>query len=178
MERPPDNSPLPNTLFDDIVENLEVPHDTTIEAQQELLEAIQQRHAANRQDAGITLVAIDQLPEEAIGTGPEISLRKWKPSSDTEEISLRINYAAQRSTQEHPVTKNIFISVAKKRDGEAVKPQYGFDISQATLVFNQTAELEDLRKNGYLPNLSADLTGIFDPRTSMTRSPRQTEAED
>ena len=173
MEHTPDDGPLPNTLFDDMVENLEVSHDTTIEAQQELLEAIKQRHNAAQQEAGITLVAIDRLPMEAVGTEPEISLRRLRPSPDIEEMFLRINYSVQQSTQQRPVTKNVFISVAKQRTGEAVTPQKGFDTDQANLVFNQADELTSLQKEGYMPNLSADLSRIFDPRTAMMRAPSQ-----
>jgi len=178
MERTPDNSPSSHSSFDDIVENFEVSlPDKSIEAQRELLEAVIQRHNAAQQEAGITLVAIDQLPMEAVGANPDISLRRYKPSTDSEEMFLRINYPVQRGVQGNSVTKNIFISVATKRTGEAAIPQEGFDNDQANLVFEQAAELKDLQKDGYIPNLSADLTHVFDLRTAMTLAPKQPDTK-
>lgn len=178
MERTPDNSSSDRPSFDDIVENFEVsPPDRSIEAQRELLEAVQGRHDYARQEAGITLVAIDQIPMEAIGPNLDISLRRFKPSTDSEEMFLRINYPDQLGAQGHIITKNIFISLATRRAGEDAVPGEGFDADQASLVFEQADELKRLQAS-YIPNLSADLTHVFDLRTAMQLAPKQSETKD
>ena len=175
MERTPDSNPVPNKSFDDIVSGLEISPETTIESQQELLKEITQRHKAAQQEAGITLVAIDHLPLEAIGTQPEINLRRVKPSPDTEMMFLRVSYEIPRKGQ-LCLNKNIFLNVAEKSIDGNIVPQDGFDMNQAELVFHQAAELQALQKEGFLPRLSADLGSIDDLRSAMMLAPTQPKA--
>lgn len=178
MERTPDNSSSSRSSFDDIVQNFDVsPFDKSIEAQRELLEAVQGRHDYARQEAGITLVAIDQIPMEAIGPNLDISLRRVKPSTDSEEMFLRISYPVPQGNRGNPATKNFFISVAIRRSGEAAIPQDGFDADQASLVFEQADELKHLQSS-HIPNLSADLSHVFDLRSAMMAAPKQPDIQD
>ena len=164
------NNTEPKDPFDEIVANLDITPSTTVKEQRELLENIQQRQETARQAAGLTFVAIDHLPMEAIGHKYDISLRRLIPEIGTEQMFFRIDYPAKDPATGKDFRRNIFVNIGQRSEGQ-VRPFEGFDLNQATLAFDQADELLDLQAQGILPDLQPDVGGIFNLSTGIMRKP-------
>jgi hypothetical protein len=168
MSSPENNNPSSDDQFSDLVADIDITPEASHESQKTLFEAIKRRHDSERQDAEITRIAIDHLPLDAVGTGAGISLRFVKPDPKVEKIFLRINYPITSKNSEAPVTQNIFLDIAQRSEG-IITPINTFSPDQADLVFKQADELTLLRDQGYIPDLTADLSDIFDLSTAMRK---------
>jgi hypothetical protein len=126
--------------------DMEVPR-PTIKEQLELLGLIQQQHAAEREEAGITarLVA-DGLSEDFIGPNLQLALC-CRELPDGEQVLIRASYRdhGQRATR---VTH---FEVARRDLGE-IKPGTGFDEDHARVAIKQADELQQLVAAGVLPD--------------------------
>jgi len=167
-----DPTPHPESdPFDDIARSIDIR--LSIDEQRNLLDELNSRHEQIRQAGGITAVAIDKLPLDAVGNKPKIQLRRSleRPHGDhdpfIEKAFLRLTW-----TDQHRTTHNRFVEVGE-RVGQEIEPDAAFDHDQATLTFNQLDELGALKSEGILPNLQEDFGSIFDPSTAIMalRSP-------
>lgn len=141
----------------------------SIDAQQETLAAIQHQHHQALQESGIMTVVVDKMPESFIGNEPEVSLRRvmrrQSQGSDITEAYISVGCWQQKpdgSKAWHPMS----ISVAQAQDG-VITPMNGFEPEQAALAIQQINELAVLKDQGILPNLSAGLDSVVDPRNGL-----------
>jgi hypothetical protein len=124
----------------------EVPR-PTIKEQLELLGLIQQQHAAEREEAGITarLVA-DGLSEDFIGPNLQLALC-CRELPDGEQVLIRASYR----DHDQRATRVTHFEVAR-RDFGAIRPGDGFDEEHAKVAIKQADELQQLVAAGVLPD--------------------------
>jgi hypothetical protein len=154
----------PNDGFDALVAGFGSP---SIESQQELFGEVHARHLATWRVSGIMgkvharmhaavnerRVGITKVMEDG-PQGSPVEVHGFSvPYLETVEIDPEY-----RTTQE----STEFIEISRTLDGKrtALLP---FGEIDASLIASQVAELEALRDNGDLPNISPELNGIADP---------------
>lgn len=148
---------------------------TSAAEQQDLFNTVEERHARQRNEAGIMHRFVSEMPDRAIGNQPTIHLSVRRIRADNREareISLRGAWVTRNPTTGNDVHDNFTLAVAYA-NGDKVDPAMGFDDTQANLVVQQIDELEKLRQEKILPNLNADCTGITDLSKAIAALPDQ-----
>lgn len=137
----------------------------TIEEQRRMLAGLQRAHHEAWRAEGIMQVVADMLPESFIDAGTTLELRQVRRRG----TGLWEQYIAAQ----HPGSNQLQVIGVSLRQDDMIDPQPGFTLDQARLVNRQLDELNELRKQGTLPHLSADGARIDDPSTAMTLLPKQ-----
>ena len=140
-------------------------HKTSIGKQRKILEVVREVHQRELSEAGVLYRALERLPGADAGQNARFISALTAGTGEIYLLATRDGESASR---------RVSVGRIEKHPGESDRcaPNKGFQLSDVKLMVSQFRQLEELKKDGTLPDLMT--TGLFDIHdisTSIMRKP-------
>lgn len=149
----------------------------SLEDQELMLAGILERHHAERSEAGLTTVAVDLLPVEAVSGNRTLRLSLIEvvvgsPKDPQRTVELQAIWSEPRQANGDQVQfRRQFIPVCKRFSDGRIEQAKRFDGGQARTACKQIDELKGLKTEGVLPAYQPSTATLSDPSRAIALRP-------